>query len=70
MKVALVGPCANNSNCHTGDYSPKHDGPIVTPLMAWQERFGAVNVLYAREKAHDLPRVLVFFYFICILADS
>ena len=20
-KVALVGPCANNTNCHIGDYS-------------------------------------------------
>ena len=46
-KVALVGPCANNTNCHTGDYTPKNDGPIVTPLMALQERLGAANVLYA-----------------------
>ncbi len=46
-KIALVGPCANNTNCHTGDYNPKHDGPIVTPLSALQERLGSANVLYA-----------------------
>jgi beta-glucosidase-like glycosyl hydrolase len=47
FKVALVGPCANNTNCHTGDYNPKHDGPIVTPLQALEERIGSANVLYA-----------------------
>ena len=29
--VAIVGPCANNTNCQMGDYNPQSDGPITTP---------------------------------------
>jgi len=47
LKVALVGPCANNTNCHIGDYTPKNDGPIITPLEALRQRIGAASVLYA-----------------------
>ena len=33
-KVALVGPCANNTNCHIGDYS----APSNTPPPAFLTR--------------------------------
>jgi beta-glucosidase len=46
-KVAVLGPCANNTNCQMGDYSPKSDGPIVTPMEAFVARLGAASVLYA-----------------------
>ena len=46
-KIAVVGPCANNTNCQMGDYNPKSDGPIITPLQAFSARFGAAAILYA-----------------------
>ena len=47
LTVALIGPCANNTHCHVGDYTPKSDGPVITPLVAMQKQIGAAHVLYA-----------------------
>ena len=59
MKVAVVGPNADNVYNQLGDYTaPQPDGNVITPLAGIAARNGASNTLYAkgcaiRDTTHD-----------------